>query len=85
MLTWKLKGITLGQNVSLLKGNTISKEIQLHFQKWCFEIIFLFTQTDFRVFWFCKMAHCVSFEPIETYLHKNVYPSDIIGDKGKKS
>ena len=31
------------------------------------------------------MAHHVSFEAVETYLHKNVYSSDIIGDKGKKA
>ena len=30
------------------------------------------------------MAHLVSFEATETYLHKNVYPSDIMGDKCKK-
>ena len=31
------------------------------------------------------MAHHVSFEAIETYLHKNVYPLYIIGDKSKKA
>ena len=31
------------------------------------------------------MAHHVSFEAIEAYLHKNVYPSDVMGDKGKKA
>ena len=31
------------------------------------------------------MVHHVSFEPIETYLHKNVYPSDIMRDKGQKA
>ena len=31
------------------------------------------------------MAHHVSFEAVETYLHENVYSSDIIGDKGKKA
>ena len=30
------------------------------------------------------MAHHVSFEAIETYLDKNVYLSDIMGDKDKK-
>ena len=30
------------------------------------------------------MAHHVSFEATETYLHKNAYPSDIMGDCGKK-
>ena len=29
------------------------------------------------------MAHHVSFEAVETYLHKNVKPSDIKGDKVK--
>ena len=28
--------------------------------------------------------HHISFEAIETYLHKNIYPSYIMGDKGKK-
>ena len=31
------------------------------------------------------MAHHVSFEAIETYLHKNIYPYYIMGDKGKKA
>ena len=31
------------------------------------------------------MAHHVSFEAIETYLHKNIYPSSIMRDKGKKA
>ena len=69
MLIWKLKRITymLGQNDSL-KGNTISKEIQLYFQTWYFEIIFLFMQINFRIFWFCKMMHQVIFEATEIYL-----------------
>ena len=29
--------------------------------------------------------HHISFEAIETYLHKNIYPSYIMGDKGKKA
>ena len=37
-------------------------------------------QINCRIFWFCKAAHHVSFEAIETHLHKNVYPSDIMGD-----
>ena len=41
-------------------------------------------QINFRIFGFCKIAHGVSFEAIETYLHRNVYPSDTVGDKGKK-
>ena len=31
------------------------------------------------------MAHHVSFQAIETYLNKNIYPLGIIGDKGKKA
>ena len=31
------------------------------------------------------MAKHVSFEAIKTYLHKNTYPSYIIGDKSKKA
>ena len=31
------------------------------------------------------MAHHVSFEAIETYLHKSIYPLYIIGDKSKKA
>ena len=31
------------------------------------------------------MTHHFCFAAIETYLHKNVYPSDIIGDEGKKA
>ena len=42
-------------------------------------------QINFRIFGFCKIPHDVSFEAIETYLHRNAYPSDIVGDKGKKA
>ena len=42
-------------------------------------------QINFSIFGFCKIAHGVSFEAIETYLHRNVCPSDIVGDKGKKA
>ena len=45
----------------------------------------LFLQMNCRIFWVCKMAHHVSFEAIETYLHKNIYPSYIMGSKGKKA
>ena len=31
------------------------------------------------------MAHHVSFETIKTYLHKNIYPSAKLGDRGKKA
>ena len=31
------------------------------------------------------MANHVSFKSAEIYLHKNVYPSDIMGNKGKKA
>ena len=31
------------------------------------------------------MAHHVSFEAIEAYSHKNIYPSYIMGDRGKKA
>ena len=31
------------------------------------------------------MAHRASFDTIETYLHKSIYPSHIMGDKGKKA
>ena len=31
------------------------------------------------------MTHHVSFEAVETYLHKNVYPSGIMVDKCKKA
>ena len=31
------------------------------------------------------MAHLVRFEAIETFLHKYIYPSDIIGDKDEKT
>ena len=42
-------------------------------------------EINFRIFGFCKIAHGMSFEAIETYLHRNVYPSDTVGDKGKKA
>ena len=38
-----------------------------------------------RVFLVCKMAYHVSFEAIETHLHKNIYPSHVMGDKDKKA
>ena len=31
------------------------------------------------------MTHLVGFEAIETYLHKNVYPSGVMEDKGKEA
>ena len=51
-----------------------------HFRTCCF----LFMQMNCRIFSFCKMAYHVSFEAIETYLHKNVCPSDKMDHKDKK-
>ena len=31
------------------------------------------------------MAHYVSFEANKTYLHKNIYPSGKMGDRGEKA
>ena len=44
-----------------------------------------FLQMNCKIFWVCKMAHHVSFETIKTYLHKNIYPSAKLGDRGKKA
>ena len=56
-----------------------------HFRTHCFERIVLFLQMNGRVFLVCKMAYHVSFKTIETHLHKNIYPSHVMGDKGKKA
>ena len=54
-------------------GSVVSKEMNL------------FLQVNCRIIWVYKMAHHVSFEAIETYLHKNIYPSYIMRNKGKKA
>ena len=74
---------------SLLKGNFF-KEIQYNsileglniFERVVLKEIFYFCKSIVE---FSKMAHHVSFEVIETYLHKNNYPSYIIGNKSKKA
>ena len=79
MLFSKLKGIIyiLNQNDCLLKANYF-KEIKLYFRTCSFEKNVLFLQMNCRIFWVCKICH-VSFDGIETYLHRNM------GDKGKKA
>ena len=63
--------------------NNFKQEIKQHRNS--FERKFVFIQMSCRIFWFCKMAHHVSFEAIETYLQKKPLPSHILGDKGKKA